>query len=52
MLVMDYLARHIQDDVQWWCMLFGNDIVLVDKTKRGVNVKLEIWRLTLESKKV
>ena len=31
-------------------MLFADDIVLVDKTVRGVNAKLKIWREALESK--
>ncbi|GMP81861.1 hypothetical protein CsSME_00036427 [Camellia sinensis var. sinensis] len=48
-LVMDELTRNIQDDVPW-CMLFADDIVLVDKTREGVNTKLEIWRKTLKSK--
>ncbi|KAH0468674.1 hypothetical protein IEQ34_001906 [Dendrobium chrysotoxum] len=47
-LVMDVLTRHLQEDVPW-CMLFADDILLVDKTE-GVEGKLEVWRLTLESK--
>ncbi|CAL5326496.1 unnamed protein product [Camellia sinensis] len=39
----------ITDDVPW-CMLFADDIVLVDETREGVNTKLEIWRKALESK--
>jgi len=31
-------------------MLFADDIVLVDETRAGVNVKLELWRQTLESR--
>ena len=31
-LVMDELTRNIQDDVLW-CMLFTNDILLVDETR-------------------
>ena len=31
-------------------MLFANDILLVDKTREGVQQKLELWRSTLESK--
>ena len=31
-------------------MLFADDIVLVDETRHGVNVKLEIWWHALESK--
>ena len=29
-------------------MLFTDDIVLVDKTRAGVNTKLKLWRQTLE----
>ena len=48
-LVMDEITRHIQDEVPW-CMLFADDIVLVDETREGVNAKLELWRKTLETK--
>ncbi|KAI0497712.1 hypothetical protein KFK09_020946 [Dendrobium nobile] len=48
-LVMDVLTRHLLEDVSW-CMLFTDDILLVDKTREGVEGKLELWRLTLESK--
>jgi hypothetical protein len=33
-----------------WCMLFIDDVVLVDESWEGVNRKLELWRQTLESK--
>ncbi|XP_070022595.1 uncharacterized protein [Nicotiana sylvestris] len=33
-----------------WCMLFADDIVLINKTRRGVNERLEVWRHALESK--
>ncbi|XP_075104916.1 uncharacterized protein LOC142179004 [Nicotiana tabacum] len=46
---MDVLSRHIQGEVLW-CMLFADDIVLIDETHRGVIARLEIWRQTLESK--
>ena len=46
---MDELNRAIQDEIPW-CMLFADDIVLVDETRVGVNVKLELWRQTLESR--
>ncbi|KAI0494831.1 hypothetical protein KFK09_024974 [Dendrobium nobile] len=42
-LVMDVLTRHLQEDVPW-CMLFADDILLVDKTREGVEV---IWRSML-----
>uniref|UniRef100_A0A1U7X3Y0 Uncharacterized protein LOC104234874 n=1 Tax=Nicotiana sylvestris TaxID=4096 RepID=A0A1U7X3Y0_NICSY len=48
-LVMDVLLRHIQWEVPW-CMLFADDIVLIDETRSGVNAGLEVWRQTLESK--
>ena len=48
-LIMDELTKDIQEEVPW-CMLFADDIVLIDETKAGVNAKLELWRNTLESK--
>jgi len=39
-IVMDELIRGIQDEIPW-CLLFTNDIVLIDETKEGVNIKLE-----------
>ena len=46
---MDKLTRVIQDEILW-CILFADDIVLVDETRAGVNAKLELWRKTLESR--
>jgi len=46
-LVTDELTRGIQDALPW-CLLFADDIVLIDETRQGVNVKLERWRQTLE----
>jgi len=48
-LVMDEVTRDIQGDIPW-CMLFTDDVVLVDESHAGVNRKLELWRQTLESK--
>ncbi|RXH80326.1 hypothetical protein DVH24_041473 [Malus domestica] len=48
-LVMDELTGHIQGDIPW-CMLFADDIVLIDETQEGVNAKLNLWREVLESK--
>ncbi|XP_075093708.1 uncharacterized protein LOC107820127 [Nicotiana tabacum] len=46
---LDVLTRHIQGRVPW-CMLFADDIVLINETRGGVNTKLEVWRQMLESK--
>nr|XP_009793044.1 PREDICTED: uncharacterized protein LOC104239970 [Nicotiana sylvestris] len=43
------LTRYIQGRVPW-CMLFADDIVLIDEMRWGVNAKLEFWRQTLEPK--
>ncbi|WMV09787.1 hypothetical protein MTR67_003172 [Solanum verrucosum] len=48
-LVMDELTRSIQEEVPW-CMLFADDIVLIDETRDRVNARLEVWRQTFESK--
>ncbi|XP_070002418.1 secreted RxLR effector protein 78-like [Nicotiana sylvestris] len=42
-LVMDALTYHIQGDVPW-CMLFADDIVLIDEMRVGVYERLEVWR--------
>ncbi|PKA60283.1 ubiquitin-protein ligase E3 C [Apostasia shenzhenica] len=46
---MEVMTRYIQDEVPW-CMLFADDIVLIEKTKEGAKAKLELWRNALESK--
>ena len=48
-LVMDEITKDIQDDIPW-CMLFADDVMLIDESKIGVDRKLELWRTTLESK--
>ena len=40
-IVMDELTRAIKDEIPW-CMLFVDDIVLVDERRAGVNAKLEL----------
>ena len=42
-------GRDIQGDIPW-CMLFVDDVVLVDESRTGVNQKLKLWWETLESK--
>jgi len=48
-VIMDELTRGIQDELPW-CMLFADDIILIDETRVVVNTKLERWRDTLEAK--
>jgi hypothetical protein len=48
-LVMDEVTRDIQCGIPW-CMLFADDVVLVDESRTGVDQKLELWRRTLEAK--
>ena len=33
-----------------WCVVFADDVVLVDESRLGVNRTLELWRQTSESK--
>lgn len=44
-LVIDEVTKKIQYEVLW-CMLFADDIVLIDDIGDGVNQKLELWRST------
>jgi hypothetical protein len=46
---MDEVTRDIQYGITW-CMLFADDVVLVDESRTGVDQKLELWRRTLEAK--
>jgi hypothetical protein len=46
---MDEVTRDIQDGITW-CMLFTDDVVLVNESKTCVDQKLELWRRTLEVK--
>jgi Reverse transcriptase (RNA-dependent DNA polymerase) len=48
-LVMNEITKDIQEDIPW-CMLFADDVALIDESRIGVNQKLELWRQTLESK--
>jgi hypothetical protein len=41
--VMDEVIRDIQGGILW-CMLFVDDVVLVDESRTGVDQKLELWR--------
>jgi hypothetical protein len=38
---MDEVTRGIHGGITW-CMIFADDVVLVDKTRRGVDQKLEL----------
>lgn len=47
-LIMDELTTHIQEEVPWY-MFFADDLVLVNESRDGVNLKLDSWREALES---
>jgi hypothetical protein len=47
-LVMDEVTRDIQVGIP--CMLFADDVVLVDESSMGVDQKLKLWRRILEAK--
>jgi hypothetical protein len=40
-LVMDEVTRDIQGSIRW-CMLFIDDVVLVDESRTGVDQKLDL----------
>jgi hypothetical protein len=40
-LMMDDVTRDIQYGIPW-CMLFTDDIILVDESRTGVDQKLEL----------
>jgi hypothetical protein len=40
-LVMDVVIRYIQGGIPW-CMLFADDVVLMDESRTGVDQKLEL----------
>jgi hypothetical protein len=48
-LVMDEITRDIQDGIPW-CMVFADDVILVDESRTEVDQKLELWRRILEAK--
>ena len=48
-LIIDELTKHMQKIIPE-CMLFADDIVLMDSTREWVNAKLETWRQALETK--
>jgi len=43
---MDELIREVQDEILW-CMLFADDIVLIDETKGGLSETLHRWKHSL-----
>jgi hypothetical protein len=46
---MDEVTRDIQGGITW-CMLFADDVVLMDESRMGVAQKLKLCRQTLEAK--
>ena len=43
------VTRNIQGNISW-CILFADDVVLVEESRAGVIRKLELWKDMLESK--
>ena len=39
---MNKITKNICEEIPW-CMLFADDIVLINETKERVNSKLELW---------
>jgi hypothetical protein len=48
-LVMDEVIRDTQGGIPW-CILFADNVVLVDESRTWVYQKLELWKQTLEVK--
>ena len=48
-LIIDEITKNLQTSIHE-CMLFADDIVLIDEIREGVNAKLENWRQALECK--
>lgn len=46
---MDEVMKDIQDEIPC-CMLFADDVVLINESKIGVDKQLKFWRQTLKSK--
>jgi hypothetical protein len=43
------VTRDIQGGIPC-CMLFADDVILMDESRTGVDQKLDLWRRTLEAK--
>ena len=48
-IIIDEITKGIQDKIPW-CMLFVNDIVLVDVIREWINTKLKLWRQILTAR--
>ncbi|XP_021974416.1 uncharacterized protein LOC110869471 [Helianthus annuus] len=48
-IVLDELSKSIQESIPW-CLLFADDIVLIEESKQSLNERLEEWRVALEGK--
>jgi hypothetical protein len=46
---MDEVTRDVQGGIRW-CMLFADDVVLVNESRTRVDQKLELWRQILAAK--
>jgi Reverse transcriptase (RNA-dependent DNA polymerase) len=48
-LVMDEITNDIQGDIAW-CLLFADDVVLIDESRIRVDKKIRVMETNLESK--
>jgi hypothetical protein len=50
-LVIDEVTRDIQGGIPW-CMLFADDVILVNESRTGVDQKLKLWIQTLKANRL
>lgn len=48
-LIMDELTRHIQHEIPW-CMLFTDDIIVINESRTLNSFKVEAWRESVRIK--
>ena len=48
-IVMDEITKSLHEKIPW-CMIFTDDIIFIDETKKENNTKLKLWRQTLKAR--